>query len=203
MSFSPTAAVRWRSNVDGHGELGIADGELHFGSGTAIGGGEPHAFSYSTAPFGYGVISDGAVIAVRDNQVWSQRWSFVAPAVPVGELHAATWSTSRGPRQIVTALIEGPTTQLTGLDVNSGAVLFQCEVADLDHVASFEIGATGMVTMSHTTPLNVDICSSCDPRFAQTQNRFQWFSTTTLSTGNASWNGPYGGPTHSHQERHP
>ena len=124
-----------------------------------------------------------------------------------GNVHAARWATSNGTKPMVVALEEndvpGAMSAVVGVDPFKGRSLFQCELADVDHIAAFEIGNGGIAVMSRTQPLGATDCSTCDPRFAQTRNRFQWFPLPGISQGRATWNGAYGGPTHSHQEQRP
>ncbi len=216
LSLSPAGAVRWKTHRYVGGELAVANGALYSGAvnsvvSTANGERLPTRGSPAFWSFGRGVVWGNAeawpnqfdTLVLRDR---AASISLSYPSTPNIEAHAAWWSGADGSANRVALVIRNAsagTPVLTGVSLDDPTKQFECELADTSGVSLFELGKTGMVVMSQTVALGLNDCASCDPRFAQTRNRFQWFDLPTLRAAPANWAGPYGGAAHSHQEQRP
>ena len=226
MSFSPKAELRWVKENVADGELSVANDHLfsRFSPYALKGISSANPVTYilnQRMNFGLGVVTTSGAVARSELGIVSSTfngllewWSRpAAPTLWVSDLHTASLSTPVGPRSLVVGLEEAPTLDaqtgprvwLTGLDSKSGEQVFRCRLEDVSNVALFELGDTGMAVMSHTVSLGggTDTCDDCDPRFAQTRNRFQWFDLPGLSARHGSWSGTNSDSAHSHHERLP
>lgn len=211
MSFTPSLALRWVRDVGSlrGGALAVGGGRLfHEFSSVAFDAATGVALTWPPYAFGGGVIGDDVVVpqpgaggaglsafALSDGSTrWaaSPTWGSVSSRAP---LVMAGLQTSFGPRAAVLSFdtLHGQR-RLLAHDVGTGASLFSCPIDVLGEPGLVEVGPGGLaVGVPPTDEWGAFMCADCDPGFAMTQVRFQWFDLPGVTGPVGRWPSRAGG----------
>ncbi|MGA9522296.1 MAG: tenascin-X [Myxococcaceae bacterium] len=116
------------------------------------------------------------------------------------ELRAAEWTPPRTGAVTETVVLafaqRSSRTSLVAFQARGGQELWSCPVSSSGWTPQlFEVARGGFAVMD-----NAATCGECDPPFANSSARFQYFDVQGLSPANVPWPGTFGGPNHDHLE---
>jgi hypothetical protein len=215
MSYSPAGVLRWRhfiANMPG-GEISVGRGLITVEAGRSIyDSARGVEVGRLTIPFGEGIISNDWVVAgpkgpsaelVEPGRALSRvHWEAPALVSARSGLRGASW---RGAPIALRLHQGGGVTMLDAVSLGpfqQGQLssAWACEIADGGAPTGFEVRPGGLAVMTDPQPGGAGLCENCDPPAAGTRGLFFEVDVPGLELPKMPWPGPWGGPSHDHQE---